>query len=137
MQNLKGLKFWVLILVLGIISCNPDDDVFVDPGNDRDKFFGSWTVNESCFKSNYTVIISADPGNSAQVLLSNFGNPGPNYEAAIGIVAGRKIIVTTQIIGDGWSINGIGDLDDNDNIIWTYTLVIAGNSLSCSSEFTR
>ncbi len=137
MKNLRDLKLWGLILVLGFLSCNPDDDILVDPVDDRDKFLGNWTVSETCFKSNYTVTISADPGNSAQVLLANFGNPGPNYSPAVGLVAGGKIFVANQVIGDGWTINGTGNLQGTQIINWTYTLVIAGNSLSCTSEFIK
>ncbi len=137
MKMLKDFKIWTLIIVMGFLSCNPDDDTLVDPGDDRDKFLGSWAVNESCFKANYSVTISADPNNSAQVLLKNFGNPGPNYNPATGLVAGTKIFVANQLIGDGWTINGTGTLQGNDIINWTYTLVIAGNSLSCTSEFNR
>ena len=137
MKVIKELKLWILVVIIGFLSCNPNDDNMVDPVDDRDKFFGSWTVSESCFKANYTVTISADPGNSAQVLLANFGNPGPNYSAAIGLVAGSKIYVTNQVIGDGWTINGTGNLQGSNRIAWTYTLVIAGNSLNCSSEFIK
>ncbi len=137
MKKLKDLRLWGLILVLGFLSCNPDDDIIVDPVDDRDKFFGTWSVNESCFKSNYTVTISADPNNSAQVLLANFGNPGPSYQAVVGLVAGSKIFVTNQVIGDGWTINGTGNLQGTQIINWTYTLVIGGNSLSCTSEYVR
>ena len=137
MKNLSHLMLLCFIIVVGSVSCSPEDDVFVDPGDDRDKFVGVWSVSESCFKSNYTVTISNDPSNSAQVLLANFGNPGPSYPAAVGLVAGSKIFVTNQTIGDGWTISGTGTLSDPNSINWTYSLVIAGNQLDCSSEFTR
>ena len=134
---LKDWKIFSLLLIIGFFSCNPDDDSIVDPADDRDKFFGSWTVSESCFKANYSVTISADPGNSAQVLLNNFGNPGPSYGPAVGLVAGSKIFVANQVIGDGWTISGTGTLQGANIINWTYTLVIGGNSLSCSAEYIR
>ena len=137
MKKTKELLLMGLIIVLGSISCNPDDDPFVDPGDDRDKFMGAWSVNESCFKSNYTVTITKDPGNSVQLLLANFCNPGSSYAPAVGLVAGNKIFVSNQTIGDGWMVSGTGTLQNTHTILWTYNLVIAGNSLSCSSEFNK
>jgi hypothetical protein len=137
MKNLKHLIILCLVFVVGSISCSPEDDLFVDPGDDRDKFVGVWSVSESCFKSNYTVSITNDPSNSAQVLLANFGNPGSSYAATVGLVAGSKIFVSNQTIGDGWTISGLGTLAEPNLINWTYSLTIAGNKLECSSEFTR
>ncbi len=137
MKRIKELLLLGLIVVLGSISCNPDDDGFVDPGDERDKFMGSWNVTETCLKTNFNVVITKDPNNSAQLLLANFGNPGPGYAPTIGLVAGNKIFVSNQTIGDGWTVSGTGTLQDANTISWTYTLVIAGDSFSCTSVFSK
>lgn len=137
MQHIRICLFFILVIIIGFLSCNPDDDTFVDLGDDRDKFCGSWNVSETCFKTNYTVSISKDPSNSAQVLLLNFGNPGPGYNAAVGLVAGSKIFVASQIIGDDWTVSGTATLIDPNLMTWGYSLVIAGNSMDCSSDYSR
>jgi len=137
MQNLRNIKGLMFLMILGFLSCNLEDDILSDPGDDRDKFVSTWSVSETCFKANYTVKITIDPSNSAQVLLANFGNPGPNYGPAVGIVAGNKIYVSTQNTGDGWTVNGTGTLQDTHTINWSYSLIIAGNNYTCTSEYIR
>lgn len=137
MKKIKEFLLMSLIIMLTSLSCNPDDDPFVDPGDDRDQFLGAWSVDETCFKTNYTVTITKDPGNSAQILLKNFCNPGPNYGPAVGLVAGSKIFISNQTIGDGWMVSASGTLQNPHTILWTYTLVIGANSLSCTSEFNK
>ena len=49
--------FLLIFFIFSGISCDPvDDNVELD--DPRDVFIGSWSVNETCSKSNYTVVIS-------------------------------------------------------------------------------
>ncbi|MCP4552824.1 MAG: hypothetical protein GY834_12460 [Bacteroidetes bacterium] len=137
MRHIRLYLFFILAIIISFLSCNPDDDTFVDLGDDRDKFLGTWSVSESCFKTNYTVTISKDPSHSAQILLLNFGNPGPDYNATVGLVAGNKIFVASQIIGDDWTVSGTATLLEPNLMSWAYSLVIAGNSLDCSADYDR
>jgi hypothetical protein len=118
-----------------ISSCDLGDDP-LDPGDPRDKFLGEWKVNESCQRGNYMSNIKADPGNSAQVLIENFGNPGPGYDDAVGLVSTNYIYVSSQTIGEGWTVSGKGTYQTDGSISWDYTLIIGASQLDCTALYT-
>jgi len=130
--------FLVLIslLAFSIPACLPVDDD-LDPDDPVAKFLGDWKVNESCRRGNYDVTIKADPGNSAQVLLENLGNTGPGYDPAVGLVVSNSIHVSSQTIGEGWTISGKGTYQSDGTIAWDYALVIASNEMNCSATFSK
>ena len=95
------------LLVLAILfifqSCVVEDDTpFTDP---REKFLGTWNVNDQSGRINYLVNIANDPAQSAQVILYNFADMGAS---ASGLVVGSKIIVDKQDVGNGFLANGTG-----------------------------
>ena len=126
----------MLLITLNIPACTPIDDD-VDPTDPVAKFLGTWDVSESCNRGNYNVYISVDPGNSAQVLLENFGNPGASYDAAVGLVVSNTIHVSSQTIGEGWTISGKGTYQSDGTIYWDYTLIIPPNQLDCTATFSK
>jgi hypothetical protein len=134
------MKTRILLLLIAIVAlqmpaCLPVDE---DPNPDDPaaKFLGEWKVDESCTRGNYTVTITADPGNSSQVLLENFGNPGPGYDQAVGIVTTNSINVSSQTIGEGWTVSGKGTYQSDGTISWDYTLIIQPNELSCTAIYS-
>jgi hypothetical protein len=135
MKALKFLLLPVMVLFWSLPACELDP---VDPDGDdpRDKFLGEWKVNESCRRGNYTSVIKPDPGNSAQVLIENFGNPGPGYDDAVGLVSTNYIYVSSQIIGEGWTVSGKGTYQAGGTISWDYTLVIGPSQLDCSATYS-
>ena len=136
-MKMKNLIIPFMVLISMIPACDLIDGDPVDPEDPRDKFLGSWKVNESCYRSNYMVEIKADPGNGAQVLLENFGNPGPGYDDAVGLVVSNSIIVSPQTIGEGWTVSGEGDYLTGGTISWTYTIVIGANQDDCSATYFK
>ena len=116
-------------------ACVPVDDT--NPDDPVTKFLGEWNVNESCRKLNYIVDIQQDPGNSAQVLIYNYGNPGPGYDPAVGLVVSNTIQVQPQTIGEGWTVSGNGTYMTNGTISWDYTLIIPPSQYDCSAAFSR
>jgi hypothetical protein len=137
MKSLKSLLILGMLLLTSFLACDPNAGDPVDPGDPRDKFLGDWNVNETCNRGNYYVTIYADSGNSTQVLLHGFGNPGPNSDDAVGLVVSDKIIVASQTIGEGWTISGEGTYQSNGTITWTYTLVIGPSTLDCTAVFSN
>jgi hypothetical protein len=135
---MKTRSFLILITLfaLQLPACLPVDDT-VDPSDPVAKFLGDWKVNETCHRGNYIVTIDADPGNSSQVILTNFGNPGPGYDAAIGLVVSNSIHVSAQTIGEGWTVSGKGTYQSDGTILWDYTLIIALNEQNCSATFSK
>ncbi len=135
---MKTRIFLVLIslLALQMPACLPVDED-VDPDDPVAKFLGNWKVNETCNRLNYYVEIQQDPGNSSQVLLDNFGNPGTGYDPAVGLVVSNTIHVTAQTIGEGWTVSGTGTYLSNGTISWDYTLIIPPQENSCEATFSR
>jgi hypothetical protein len=136
-----NMKTKYLLIILGLLAllvpaCLPADNN-VNPDDPVAKFLGSWNVNESCRKLNYSVDIQADPGNSAQVLIYNFGNPGPGYDPAVGLVVSNSITVQSQTIGEGWTVSGNGTYLSNGTISWNYKLIISGNQMTCTATFSK
>jgi len=126
---------FIALFTLLISGCVTDDDD-VEPGDPRDKFLGNWTVSESCIRLTYEVEIVYDPMNSSQVLIYNFGNPGPGYDPAVALVVSNKIYVANQVIGENWTVNGEGTLTD-DEILWDYELKLSGSLLQCTATYYK
>ena len=126
----------MMLAILPFVACLPEEDD--GTGDPRDKFLGTWKVDETCSRMNYIVTISYDPSNSSQVLISNFGNPGPGYDPAVALVTGNSIYVSSQTIGPSWTANGSGVyISSSETVDWNYTLKIGGNLLQCSATYSR
>ena len=135
------MKTKLLISLAGMImllfsTCLPVDED-VDPADPIAKFLGVWNVNETCNRMNYNVEIVTDPGNSAQVLIYNFGNPGAGYDPAVGLVVTNTIYVSSQNIGEGWMVDGEGTYLSNGTIAWNYDLTIPPNNYTCSATYSK
>jgi len=126
----------LLALMLFFPACLPEDED-IDTGDPVEKFLGTWSVNESCRRGNYSLEITRDPGNSAQVLVYNFGNPGPGYDPAVGLVVSNNLHIQSQTIGEGWTVSGKGTYSSNGSITWDYSLVIPPNELNCTADSHR
>lgn len=137
MKILKPAVFLLAFAFLSYSSCElvEDDDLY--PADPLEKFLGNWKVNETCQRATYTVNITPDPGNSAQVLIYNFGNTGPGYSPAVGLVVGNTVNVFTQTIGEGWTANGKGTYQSNGTLSWDYSLIIGPSRLECTATFSR
>ncbi len=115
---------------LFISGCEPVDEP--TGSDDRDPYVGVWQFIES-FKSpvgqSYIVTISKDPDNSSQVLLQNFGNPGTQDVKVTGIVTSNQIIVTTQNLSNGWTVEGSGKITNvnKTSMSWTYSITAGGD----------
>jgi len=125
------------LLALQFNSCLTEDDdpVYEDP---EDQFIGVWKVNETCNRMTYDVEITDDPEHYSQVLIYNFGNPGPGYDPVVGIVAGSSIYVESQTIAEGWTVSGEGMITKSNPpvISWEYTLIIPPNEYNCTATYT-
>lgn len=124
------IPFFLLIVVISMVSCTLDEDLDPDTGDPRDKFIGSWSFNETPaarnVKASYSVTITADPGNSSQVLLRNFANTGYN-DVAYGIVTSGRITVPSQETAEGVIVEGNGDLITQTSMEWEYTIIAGGD----------
>jgi len=121
MKTNRFLLVLLATLVFILPACVVDeDDIDADP---RDKFIGTWRFNESPVKSDlsfYNVVITKDPGNTAQVLLRNFGNVG-NFHSAYGLVAGNIIAIESQTVAS-LTLSGTGTLTTPSGMTWSYSI---------------
>jgi hypothetical protein len=125
----------ISLMALQMPACLPEEDI--DPDDPIEKFLGTWKVNESCNRMTYDVDIVQDPGNSAQVLLYNFGNPGAGYDPAVGLVTSNSIHIASQTIGEGWTVSGTGTYHNDGTISWDYTLIIGSSAFDCTATFSK
>jgi hypothetical protein len=139
--NIRHMKTRNILIIISMVAmmlpaCLPTDNN-VDPADPVTKFIGSWKVSESCRRLNYNVDIQADPDNSAQVLIYNYGNPGPGYDPAVGLVVSNSVHVSPQTIGEGWTVSGKGTYQSDGTISWDYTLIIGPGTYQCTALFSK
>jgi len=136
MKKLQTLVPVALMALLIFFSgCEETNDIISD-ADPRDDFIGEWSCNEVPAKRNsYRVNISYDDSNSSQVLLFNFGLFGQNA-SAYGIIAGNDVTVPLQEIQGDWSVDGQGELVDEETIEWTYTLDDGADRIDYIATFT-
>jgi hypothetical protein len=132
----RTILLMIALMAIQVPACLPTDDD-VDPDDPVTKFLGAWKVIETCNRLNYDVQIQKDPGNTAQVLLYNFGNPGPGYDPAVGLVVSDDIYISSQTIGEGWTVSGQGTYQSNGTVSWDYILIIPPSQYDCTATFSR
>jgi len=139
----------VFFLLLAIFTsfllsgCEPSDQSTT--GDDpRSPYIGAWQfVESSSYKStdgnSYVVTIAKDPTNSSQVLLENFGNPGTESVSVTGIVTSNQIVVSSQSMDNGWTIEGSGKISNvaKTAMTWTYSITAGGDKISYTATATR
>jgi hypothetical protein len=121
------------LAVFQFTACVDDDDIN-NPTDERAKFLGQWTVDESCVRLDYEAVIVADPSSDTRVLIENFAFPGPGYEPAYGIVSGNVITLPLQTIGDNWRVQGTGTWQGN-GILWNYYIEIGADGSNCEANY--
>lgn len=136
-QKISNGIFIILAIAL-MWGCSEDDNGNPSPVPDnRDKFAGSWNVNnETCAKAMYVVSMSKDESNADQVLITNFAFSNSS-EPSIGVVTGSTISIPKQTNSEGWSIEGSGLYKENGSISWNYTLIISGYQEQCTCIYLR
>ena len=129
---------FVPVIVITILSCaEEDNDDLID---DRNKFIGTWNVNETCTRDSYSVEIIKDPSNSSQVIIKNFWLIGSHEKAPYAIVAGNNINIPKQQMCDNGAneVSGSGTLSKNEKIInWDYTVNDGADLHNCSATYEK
>lgn len=106
----NGIKFLkialpVTFLLLAFAQCKKDPKPL-----DREKFVGTYDVNESCASGNYSysITISESSVNNSDVILNNVGDFGQNFT---GVVSGSNVTINgTQ---SGLTMSGTGTINGN------------------------
>jgi len=98
--NYKIILLITTCLLLTFVSCEDIlvDDPFADP---LEKFLGTWKAHETKDPPDglwvYDVVISRNPQNSTEILISNFNLQGSS-ERARAMITGNILIIPAQYI---------------------------------------
>ncbi len=125
------LPFIVLFGIVIISSCEVISD---DISDDIEKYYGTWHVNDEASKLNYVVTISANPSNSAEILLNNFADLG---SSAVGLVVGNSVVIDNQSLGSDYSVNGTGSYINSGKLEFNFVLDDGIDSESRTAIFTK
>jgi hypothetical protein len=118
MKNRFQLFGFICLLGLVLASCTPDANEDPNPNDPRQKFLGTWLVQESGkSKLTYQVNITENPNNSTEVLISNFYNFGIKPYAVI--TSGTITLPVQSFSSQGIEVNGSGEYSTN-KIQWIY-----------------
>ena len=137
--------FLFLAVITGFLvsGCQPVDQGTTN-NDPRDTYIGVWQfIESSSFKStdgqSYIVSITKDPSNSSQVLLENFGNPGTQSVSVTGLVTANQIVVSSQNMSNGWTVEGVGKISNTAKtaMTWTYPITAGGDKVSYTATATR
>jgi hypothetical protein len=135
-RQFQLLAFIFMISLLQ--SCEPKDQVV----HERGDYTGTWLFTETAAKSSlntntvYTVVISLDPSNSSQVLLSHFGGYSGS-ETAYGIVTSGSIEVPSQSMASDWLVDGSGTLINANLMDWSYSVTAGGDRFPAHATAVR
>jgi hypothetical protein len=126
-------------LMLTFVSCEDDqfDDPFADP---VDKFLGTWKCNEQEIPPDglwvYDVVITRNPQNSSEILISNFNLQGSS-ERARALIAGNSLTIPTQLMCDDTiEIKGSGSFS-NGEVSLSYTTLDGADLKSFSAKYFK
>jgi hypothetical protein len=121
MKNFKFLFLFLLVSGITIGGCRKEPD--------RDKFLGSYQVNENCSSGNYnysmTIIESAI--SEEGIVIQNMGDFGVNLNATVN---GDNISLNDT--KDGVTITGSGSISGNTLTI-VYTASLSGVTDNCTA----
>jgi hypothetical protein len=127
------LKVFVLLLMIGVCSCAEDIEFPIDE-DPLDKYVGTWGVSDNALKLNYEVSIVKSSSNSSAIILNNFAGSG---DAAVGLVAGKSVVISYQEVGQSWHVNGAGTYISSSQIFFNYTLDIGGSQEDRNAVFIK
>ena len=124
--NQSSLKLFFVLLLGGFFimtsSCKKEETP------DRDKFIGTYNVNETCSSGtfSYAITVSESTTSEDAIVINNFGDYGVNVRAT---VSGNNI--TFNDTQGGGTFSGSGSISDNTLTI-IYTVSVAGLTDNCT-----
>ena len=84
-----------------------------------EKYTGTWSVSDQSARINYSVTITANPSNSAEILLNNFADLGTT---AVGLVIGNSVVIDNQSLGSDYSVDGDGHYINSGKLEFNFNL---------------
>ncbi len=102
------------ILIFGSCATSPLDEL-----DDIEKYIGIWNVSDHAARINYKVTISANPSNSAEIILNNFADLGTT---SVGLVIGNSVVIDTQSLSPDYSVIGTGSYANSSKLEFNFEL---------------
>lgn len=135
MKRFGSVLIMVILLVI-FDSCTPEETI--EPEVDqREKFLGSWNVQEKIngqITGAYISIVSLDSSNTSRIKIGNIYNLGV-YSTVNALVAGNSLDISEQSI-TGITIKGTG-LFSNEGFSLNYTAADGSSTSSVQATYTR
>lgn len=131
MIKIKSILASALIITLLMFSCTDTPD---NGGDDIQKYVGTWSVSDQSARINYSVIITANPSNSAEILLENFAGLG---STAIALVIDNSLAIDSQSLTQGYSVSGSGNYVNSKKLVINFDLNDGIDNEQRVATFTR
>jgi len=113
-------------------SCAAIDDA--DGADDKEKYYGTWSVSDQASRLNYSVTITANPSNSSEILLNNFADLN---SSAIGLIVNNNVVIDNQPLGDGYTVVGTGKYISSNKLEFNFDLNDGIDSESRVATYTK
>ncbi len=113
-KYLLSVVFLLSVFLLGSCAITTEDE-----SDDIEKYTGTWSVSDQSARINYSVTITANPSNSAEILLNNFADLGTT---AVGLVIGNSVVIDNQSLGSDYSVDGDGHYINSGKLEFNFNL---------------
>ena len=113
---------YIFLILVVLLSGSCGTDLSDDPAGQtdvREKFLGTWNVNDQPARLNYQVTIIKSPANPSHFLLENFADLG---KTATGLVVNKTVILDQQEVGGGFTAEGSGSYISGDKLEFEFFL---------------
>ncbi len=114
----RKLLFPIIVLV-GLLLMQSCAETIDNDTDDIEKYIGTWNVSDQASRLNYNVTITANPSNSAEILLNNFADLN---SAAVGLVVGNSVVIDGQSLGSNYTVNGSGSYVNGGKLVFDFSL---------------
>lgn len=134
-KNISAITCLLFFTAVFLHSCTEKAE---DPTTTvtRSNYLGTWSVTKTQKSTAYIVTITADPGSSNGVFISNFANIGNSSTPAGASVSGATITLDADQVINDLIINGSGTLSGN-KITMTYTINSGADLITYHETFTK
>lgn len=123
---MKRIRKIITVITIGatvfLTSCEKDDNSPGSSSDDRDKYIGAWTCNETSTQygpSTYTITISKDVTSANKIKAQNFYHLGSTAYIFI-IVDGNNMTINQEVISPD-TLNGSGTYNSNNTLSFSFT----------------
>lgn len=129
---------FIIFSVFTFVSCEKEED---DLADFRERFVGEWTVTEGIGSDvvSFDVEIQKDEENKNNILVYNFHDIGDDFfvEFKVSTVNANALSFSGQQVGTYYFDNGVGNLQSDNSIDFTFVVNDGNGNVNISSRFNR